>query len=51
MQIAYLESWSALEVGHSISLSGTIESLQASTLRLPVTGGARVCKPFKTPIS
>lgn len=40
-QIAGLENWSAFEAEHSISLSGTIEALRASTLRLPVAGGAR----------
>ncbi|KAJ6794280.1 AUGMIN subunit 8-like [Iris pallida] len=40
-QIAYLEDWSALEREHSTSLSGAIEALKASTLRLPVTEGAR----------
>nr|CAD1825616.1 unnamed protein product [Ananas comosus var. bracteatus] len=40
-QIAYLERWTALEGEHSNSLSGAIEALKASTVRLPVTGGAR----------
>lgn len=40
-QMAYLEDWALLERDHSNSLSGAIEDLQASTLRLPVTGGAR----------
>lgn len=40
-QIAYLENWSASEAEHSVSLTGTIEALKATTLRLPVTGGAK----------
>jgi len=50
IQIVYLENWSALEAEHSTSLSGTIEALKASTLRLPVTGRTRVCKYSKNPI-
>ncbi|KAM0939168.1 putative QWRF family protein [Dioscorea sansibarensis] len=41
-QLAYLEDWAALEKGHSSSLSAAIEALKASTLRLPVSGGAKV---------
>ncbi|CAL9170973.1 unnamed protein product [Musa hybrid cultivar] len=40
-QIAYLNHWVALEREHCSSLSGAAEVLKASTLRLPVTGGAR----------
>ncbi|XP_008790152.2 AUGMIN subunit 8 [Phoenix dactylifera] len=40
-QMAYLENWAAYEREHCCSLSGAIEALKASTLRLPVTGGAR----------
>ncbi|XP_010273677.1 PREDICTED: AUGMIN subunit 8 [Nelumbo nucifera] len=40
-QLAYLNDWALLEGDHLISLSGAIEALEASTLRLPVTGGAR----------
>ncbi|XP_010265520.1 PREDICTED: AUGMIN subunit 8-like [Nelumbo nucifera] len=40
-QLAYLEDWALLESDHLSSLSGAIEALEASTLRLPVTGGAR----------
>ncbi|KAF8400495.1 hypothetical protein HHK36_013793 [Tetracentron sinense] len=40
-QMAYLDHWALLERGHSSSLSGAIEALEASVLRLPVTGGAR----------
>ncbi|KAL0387066.1 UNVERIFIED_CONTAM: QWRF motif-containing protein 2 [Sesamum radiatum] len=35
-----LEDWALLEKDHSTSLLGAIESLKASTLRLPVVGGA-----------
>lgn len=40
-QMAYLDDWALIERDHSNSLSGAIEDLEASTLRLPVTGGAR----------
>ncbi|GMH17928.1 hypothetical protein Nepgr_019769 [Nepenthes gracilis] len=39
-QMPYLEEWSHLDKEHSISLHGAIEALKASTLRLPVVGGA-----------
>ncbi|RVW75117.1 AUGMIN subunit 8 [Vitis vinifera] len=39
--MAYLDDWALIERDHSNSLSGAIEDLEASTLRLPVTGGAR----------
>lgn len=39
-QIAYLEEWSQLDKDHSSSLQGATEALKASTLRLPVVGGA-----------
>lgn len=39
-QIIFLEDWSYLDKDHSISLLGAIESLKASTLRLPVGAGA-----------
>lgn len=42
MQMAYLNDWSLLERDHLSSLSGAVEDLEASTIRLPVTGGARV---------
>nr|CAB3453415.1 unnamed protein product [Digitaria exilis] len=41
-QIAYLEQWQTLERENSISLFGATEALKASTLRLPVTSGAKV---------
>ncbi|KAL9224303.1 hypothetical protein vseg_000352 [Gypsophila vaccaria] len=37
-QIPYLEEWSLLDECHSCSMQGAIESLKASTLRLPVVG-------------
>ncbi|KAM0843639.1 hypothetical protein ACQ4PT_057563 [Festuca glaucescens] len=40
-QIAYLEQWPALEKENSLSLFQASEALKASTLRLPVTSGAR----------
>ncbi|XP_059635788.1 AUGMIN subunit 8 [Cornus florida] len=40
-QMAYLNDWASIERDHSSSLSQAIEDLQASTLRLPVTGGAK----------
>jgi hypothetical protein len=42
MQMDYLDHWAMLQTDHSTSLSGAIEALRASTLRLPVTGGAKV---------
>ncbi|OMP01632.1 hypothetical protein CCACVL1_03046 [Corchorus capsularis] len=40
-QMAYLNDWALLERDHISSLAGAVEDLEASTLRLPVTGGAR----------
>uniref|UniRef100_A0A6I9Q962 QWRF motif-containing protein 2 n=1 Tax=Elaeis guineensis var. tenera TaxID=51953 RepID=A0A6I9Q962_ELAGV len=40
-QMTYLEEWSLLDRDHSSALSGAIEALKASTLRLPVVGGAK----------
>ena len=42
MQMGYLNNWALLERDHISSLAGAVEDLEASTLRLPVTGGARV---------
>ncbi|KAK4401770.1 QWRF motif-containing protein 2 [Sesamum angolense] len=39
-QMTFLEDWASLDKDHSISLIGAIEALKASTLRLPVVGGA-----------
>ena len=43
IQMDYLDDWALLERDHITSLAGAVEDLEASTLRLPVTGGARVC--------
>ena len=43
MQMLYLDDWHLIDRDHSSSLPGIIEALEASTLRLPVGGGARVC--------
>uniref|UniRef100_A0A7N0V7G6 AUGMIN subunit 8 n=1 Tax=Kalanchoe fedtschenkoi TaxID=63787 RepID=A0A7N0V7G6_KALFE len=40
-QLSYLDDWKSLEKDHSLSLAGVIEDLEATTLRLPLTGGAR----------
>ncbi|KAL6514617.1 hypothetical protein OROGR_020196 [Orobanche gracilis] len=43
MEIQYmssLEDWAFLEKDHSVSLVGAIEAIKASTVRLPVVGGA-----------
>ncbi|KAL9262256.1 AUGMIN subunit 8-like protein, partial [Drosera capensis] len=40
-QLAYLEDWALLERGHFTSLAGVVKDLEASTLRVPVTGGAK----------
>ncbi|KAM7267421.1 hypothetical protein ACFE04_009587 [Oxalis oulophora] len=40
-QMAYLDDWELLERDHVNSLTGCVEDLEASTLRLPVTGGAK----------
>lgn len=39
-QLNYLEEWALLDREHSISLMGAVEALKASTLRLPLVGGA-----------
>ncbi|GAB2224968.1 hypothetical protein Droror1_Dr00005749 [Drosera rotundifolia] len=40
-QLTYLEDWAQLEGDHSTSLGGVIKDLEASTLRVPITGGAK----------
>ncbi|KAF5739451.1 QWRF motif-containing protein 2 [Tripterygium wilfordii] len=40
-QMKYLEEWMVIDADYSSSLLGAIEALRASTLRLPVIGGAR----------
>lgn len=42
IQMAYLDDWAVLERDHASSLSGLVEDLEASTVRVPLTGGARV---------
>ncbi|XP_059636418.1 QWRF motif-containing protein 2-like isoform X2 [Cornus florida] len=40
-EMLYLDSWNLIDRDHSSSLTGAIKALEASTLRLPVVGGAR----------
>ncbi|CAL9058325.1 QWRF motif-containing protein 2-like isoform X1 [Musa acuminata AAA Group] len=40
-QMTYLEEWSLMHSNHSSSLSGAIDALNATTLRLPVVGGVK----------
>lgn len=40
--MAYLEDWALVDQDYCSSLSGATEALKASTLRLPVVGGAKV---------
>ncbi|KDP38706.1 hypothetical protein JCGZ_04059 [Jatropha curcas] len=40
-QMAYLDDWTLLERDHVNSLSGALEDLEATTLRVPVTRGAK----------
>lgn len=40
-QMVYLDDWASLERDHIGSLSGVVEDLEASTVRVPLTGGAR----------
>ncbi|EYU25507.1 hypothetical protein MIMGU_mgv1a016954mg [Erythranthe guttata] len=42
MQDPHLQSWSLLDRDHCDSVSGGIKALEASTVRLPIIGGARV---------
>jgi hypothetical protein len=44
--MTYLDDWAALEGDHVDALSGAVEDLEANTLRLPLTGGAKVCMFF-----
>ncbi|CAL9084246.1 unnamed protein product [Musa textilis] len=41
VEMGYLEEWSLMEKGHLSSLSEAIKALKASTLRLPIVGGAK----------
>lgn len=50
-QMAYLDDWAALESNHVDALSGAVEDLEANTLRLPLTGGAKAdIEPLKVAI-
>ncbi|KAL2894631.1 Protein SNOWY COTYLEDON 3 [Bienertia sinuspersici] len=40
-QMVYLEEWAFMVKDHCSSLSGAMESLKASTIRLPLIGGAK----------
>ncbi|KAL9442557.1 hypothetical protein AB3S75_020970 [Citrus x aurantiifolia] len=40
-QMVYLDDWASLERDHISSLSGVVEDLEASTVRVPLIGGAR----------
>ncbi|KAH1127159.1 hypothetical protein GLYMA_06G225100v4 [Glycine max] len=40
VEITFLDDWAVLERDHIDAVSGAVEDLEASTLRLPVTGGA-----------
>ncbi|KDO62294.1 hypothetical protein CISIN_1g040190mg [Citrus sinensis] len=40
-QMVYLDDWASLERDHISSLSGIVEDLEASTVRVPLIGGAR----------
>ncbi|CAK8564274.1 unnamed protein product [Lathyrus sativus] len=40
-QMTYLDDWANLESSHVDALSGAVEDLEANTLRLPLTGGAK----------
>ncbi|XP_071731401.1 QWRF motif-containing protein 2-like [Rutidosis leptorrhynchoides] len=40
-QIPYLKVWEQVERDHTVSLSGTIDSLESSILRLPLVDGAK----------
>lgn len=40
-QLAYLDKWESIEMDHTDSLIKATKDLQACTLRLPITGGAR----------
>ncbi|KAL2464342.1 QWRF motif-containing protein 8 [Forsythia ovata] len=40
-QLACLDKWASIETDHTNALSWAIQDLQSSTLRLPVTGGAK----------
>lgn len=43
IQIICLDEWASAETDHDSSLTSAIQDLKASTVRVPVIGGARVC--------
>lgn len=43
VQIFCLDEWASAETDHDSSLTSAIQDLKASTVRVPVIGGARVC--------
>jgi hypothetical protein len=40
--VAHLEDWETLEEEHSSALTGAMEALESTILRVPVSGGAKV---------
>jgi len=40
--VAHLEDWENLEEEHSSALTGAMEALESTILRVPVSGGAKV---------
>ena len=48
LQATHLEDWEMIEEEHSNALNGCMEALESAILRVPVTGGARVRKSFRT---
>ncbi len=46
MQVAHLEDWETLEEEHSSALTGAMEALESTILRVPVAGGAKVYRNF-----
>ena len=42
MQEPHLECWGMFDRDHCNSVSGAIEALEASTIRLPIVSGAEV---------
>ncbi|KAK6136410.1 hypothetical protein DH2020_029831 [Rehmannia glutinosa] len=41
VKVTFLDEWTSMERDHTNSLTWAIQDLQASTVRIPVTGGAR----------
>ncbi|KAL0284060.1 UNVERIFIED_CONTAM: AUGMIN subunit, partial [Sesamum angustifolium] len=41
VQLTCLDEWASIERDHVNSLTWAIQDLQASTIRIPITGGAR----------